>query len=239
MKIAPVAKKELASYFNSLIAYIVVVAYLAVTSILFFFLNGFFLKNQATLRDYFGFVPFVFIFLIPAITMRAWAEEKKSGTLEILLTLPFKEGEAVMGKFVAAMALLGCMIVLSLLLPISLGRFGLFDAGQILCQYLGTILLGGCGIALGLLISSLSFNQISAYLFCGLALLAFTLMGEVDSWLSLPAWLAAALNAISFTFHFESFSKGIIDTRDLAYFVILCGVFLFLNAQVLVRRKWS
>jgi ABC-2 type transport system permease protein len=239
MRISPVVKKELASYFNSPIAYIVVVAYLVVTSAVLFLVNQFFIENQASLRGYFGFVPIVFIFLIPAITMRSWAEERKSGTLEILLTLPFREAEAVAGKFLAAMALLGCMMALSVPLPLSLGRFGSFDAGQIICQYLGTILVGACGISIGLLISSLSSNQISSYIFCGLALFAFTLTGQLNSVMSLPGWLAAGLRAVSFNFHFDSFAKGIIDTRDLAYFVILCAAFLFLNTQVLIRRKWS
>ncbi len=239
MKISPVAKKELASYFNSPIAYIVVVAYLFVSVVVLFFLNGFFIQNEASLRGYFGFVPVIFIFLIPAITMRSWAEERKSGTLEILLTLPFREAEVVVGKFLAAMALLGCMMGLSVILPLSLSRLGSFDAGQIFCQYFGIILVGACGISMGLLISSLSSNQISSYIFCGLALLAFTLAGQLNDVLSLPGWLAASLNAASFSFHFDSFAKGIIDTRDLAYFVILCASFLFLNTQVLIRRKWS
>jgi ABC-2 type transport system permease protein len=239
VKISAVARKELASYFNSPIAYIVMIAYLVITTVVLFFLNQFIVRNEASLRSYFGFVPVVFVFLIPALTMRSWAEERKSGTLEILLTLPFREGEVVAGKFLAAAALLGCMTILSIPLPLSLGRLGSFDAGQIFCQYLGTILVGCCGISLGLFISSLSSNQISSYIFCGLALLGFTLAGQMNEVMSLPGWMAAALNSASFSFHFDGFAKGIIDTRDLAYFVILSAVFLFFNTQVLIRRKWS
>jgi ABC-2 type transport system permease protein len=242
VRISPVVKKELASYFNSPIAYIVVIMDLVLASVLFFFWgNGFFLRNEATLREYFNFVPLIFAVIIPAVTMRAWAEERKSGTQEILLTLPFSETDVVLGKFLAALALVGIMLVLSIPLPFMLNRMGVFDAGQIICQYVGAIVVGACDIGLGLLISSLCLNQISAFLFALSALLILTKpdMVNVFSQGSLPAALSTALNAVSFSIHNGSFAKGVIDTRDLAYFVILCAVFLFLNKQVMVRRKWS
>jgi ABC-2 type transport system permease protein len=239
MRIAPVVKKELSSYFNSPIAYIVVIAFLVFTSIWIFYLNQFFAHNEASMRLYFGIIPTVFIFLIPALTMRSWAEERKSGTLEILLTLPFREAEVVAGKFLGAVVLLLVMLILTIPLPLSLARLGEFDAGQIFGQYAGVLLVGCCGISMGLLISSLSANQISSYIFCGIALLAFTLAGQINSIMALPGWLAGAVNSLSFGFHFDSFNKGILDSRDISYYLLLIVLFLFLNTQVLIRRKWS
>jgi ABC-2 type transport system permease protein len=239
VKIRAVVRKELSSYFNSPIAYIVVIGFLVFTSIWLFFLNQFFARNEASLRVYFGIFPMVFIFLVPAITMRSWAEERKSGTLEILLTLPFREAEVVAGKFLGAVILLLVMLALTIPLPLSLARLGAFDAGQIVGQYAGVFLVGCCGISMGLLISSLSANQISSYLFCGIALLSFTLAGQVNSIITLPRWLAGAVNSLSFGFHFDSFNKGILDSRDVSYYLLAIALFLFLNAQVLVRRKWS
>ncbi len=239
MRISPVVRKELASYFNSPIAYIVVIAYLVFTSVWLFYLNQFFVHNEASLRLYFGIIPTVFVFLIPALTMRSWAEERKSGTLEILLTLPFREGEVVAGKFIGAALLVLIMMALSVPLPLSLAPLGAFDAGQIVGQYIGVFLVGCCGISVGLFISSLSANQVSSYIFCGITLLALTLAGQAGSVANLPGWLAATLSAMAFGPHYESFTKGIIDSRDVSYYVLAAALFLFLNTQVLIRRKWS
>ena len=239
MRIAPIVKKELSSYFNSPIAYIVLAGYLVFTTVAFFFLNQFFVHDEASLRLYFSTVPTVFIFLIPALTMRSWAEEKKSGTLELLLTLPFKEHEVVIGKFIGASALILVMMVLSLPLPLSLSPLGRFDAGQVMSQYIGTLFLGACGVSLGLLISSISLNQISAYIFCGIALFGLTWVDKLGQIMNLPRWLSSVIGWISFSPHFDSFNKGILDSRDIAFYAVLSALFLFANAQVLVRRKWS
>ncbi len=239
MRIGPIIKKELSSYFNSPIAYIVAACYLVFTAAWFFFFKLFFAHDEASLRLYFEAVPTVFVVLIPALTMRSWAEERKSGTMEILLTLPFKEYEAVIGKFLGAAALVVVMLALSLPLPLSLSALGAFDAGQIVSQYIGAVLLGACGVSLGLLISSISLNQISAYIFCGLALFSLTWVDGLGQVMSLPRWLSAVIGWISFTPHFESFNKGILDSRDIAFYVVMCALFLFANTQVLIRRKWS
>ena len=239
MRVLPVVRRELAGYFNSPIAYIVVVSFLVFTSLWLFYLNQFFARNEASLRVYFQVIPTVFVFLIPAVTMRSWAEERRSGTLEILLTLPFREGEVVAGKFLGAASLLAIMVILTLPLPLSLARFGSFDAGQIAGEYIGVFLVGAAGLAVGLLVSSLSANQISAYIFCGLILLALTLANQLSLIFGLPSWLAGAVNWISFGSHYESFRKGILDTRDLAYFLLVIALFLFLNTRVLLQRKWS
>jgi ABC-2 type transport system permease protein len=238
MRIASITRKELVSYFNSPIAYIVVSVFLVASSAWLFLFQQFFARNEATLRAYFASIPAIMIFLVPAITMRSWAEERKSGTLELLLTLPYREVETVFGKFLGAFVLFLLMTVLTIPLPLSLARFGSFDAGQIFGEYLGVILVGSCGISLGLLISSLSANQISSFIFTGLALVILTLASALSGIWTLPGWLNAVVS-ITFGPHYDSFTKGILDSRDIAYYLLAVVLFLFLNTQVLIRRKWS
>jgi ABC-2 type transport system permease protein len=227
----------LKSSFNSPIAYIVTVAFLVFTAVWLFYLNQFFSRNEASLRIYFQIVPTVFVFLIPALTMRSWAEERRTGTLEILLTLPFREWEVVLAKFLGAFCLLALVIALTIPLPLSLSSLGRFDGGQIAGEYLGVLFTGAAGIAVGLFFSSLSTNQITSFIMSVLALLAFTLLNQVNFLVALPRWLAAVFNYVSFGQHFESFRRGVIDTRDMLYFLLVTAAFLALNVQVLVRRK--
>ncbi len=234
----PVIKKELKSYFNSPIAYVVVVTFLVFSSIWIFYLQTFFANNIASLRGYFAVIPVVFIIVMPALTMRSWAEEKKLGTMEVLLTLPLRESTVVLGKFLAALFLLALMTVLTLPLPLLLGRFGDFDWGEIAGQYIGMLLLGAAGVSVGLFISSLVKNQITAFLISLFVLLAFTLISQVNTVVALAPWAAGVFNFVSLGHHFSNFQKGLIDTRDLLYYIIVCALFLYLNIKTLVFKKW-
>ena len=236
--IGPVIRKELKSYFNSPIAYVVVITFLVFSSIWIFYLQSFFAANTASLRGYFSVIPIVFIIVMPAITMRSWAEEKKLGTLEVLLTLPFRESTLVLGKYIAALALLAIMIGLTLPIPLLAARFGSFDWGEILSQYLGALLIGAAGISVGLFVSSLTTNQVSAFLVSLFVLLVLTLIAQVNVVLSPPAWAAGIFNFISLGQHFSNFQRGLIDTRDLAYYLLVSGLFLYLNTKTLVFKKW-
>jgi ABC-2 type transport system permease protein len=236
--ILPVIRKELRSYFNSPIAYVVTVTFVLFCAIWVFFLQSFFAANSASLRPLFGVLPMVFIIVMPAITMRSWAEERKLGTAELLLTLPFRESTLVVGKFLAALALLAIMVALTLPLPLLLSRFGSFDWGEVAGQYIGALLLGAAGIAVGQFISSLATNQISSFLITLFVLLFFTLISEVNAAFSLPDLLAGVLNYLSLSSHFFNFQKGLLDTRDLLFYLIVCGLFLYLNMKTLVFRKW-
>ena len=236
--IGPVIRKELKSYFNSPIAYVVVITFLVFSSIWIFYLQSFFAANTASLRGYFSVIPIVFIIVMPAITMRSWAEEKKLGTLEVLLTLPFRESTLVVGKYIAALALLAIMIGLTLPIPLLAARFGSFDWGEILSQYLGALLIGAAGISVGLFVSSLTTNQVSAFLVSLFVLLVLTLIAQVNVVLSPPAWAAGIFNFISLGQHFSNFQRGLIDTRDLAYYLLVSGLFLYLNTKTLVFKKW-
>lgn len=239
MKVLTVASRELKSSFNSPVAYIVAAAYLVFTSVWLFFLNQFFSRNEASLRIYFSIVPVVFIFLVPALTMRSWAEERRTGTLEVLLTLPFREGELVFGKFLGCFALLALVVALSLPLPLTLAPLGAFDWGQVAGEYLGVLFIGAAGIAAGLFVSALSTNQVTAFILTGVVLLAFTLVNQVNQLVTLPPWLAGAVNWVSFGHHYDSFRRGVLDSRDIVFFLLATVSFLGLNVQVLVRRKWS
>jgi ABC-2 type transport system permease protein len=233
-----VAQKELASFFNSPVAYIVVIFFLVLTSAWFFYGQQFFAQDTASLRGYFSLWPVVFIILIPAITMRSWAEEQRQGTAEVLLTLPIRERELVLGKFAAALALLAITVALTLPVPLLVSPLGSFDPGPIASQYAGALLLGAAGIAVGLFVSSLSANQISAFLLGVVFLLFITLIGQVPSLLVLPGWLAGALTWLSLDYHFDSFRKGLFDTRDAVFFLVLIVGFLTLTTRALLLRRF-
>jgi len=236
--ILPVIRKELRSYFNSPIAYVVTVTFVLFCSIWVFYLQTFFAANTASLRSLFGIVPLTFIIIMPAITMRSWAEEKKLGTVEVLLTLPFRESTLVLGKFLAAALLLAIMIGLTLPLPLLLARFGDFDWGEVAGQYIGVLLLGCAGISVGLFVSSLATNQVSSFLVSLFVLLVFTLISQVNLVFSLPILLARVFNYLALGAHFNNFQKGLVDTRDLLYYLLVCALFLYLNVKTLVFKKW-
>jgi ABC-2 type transport system permease protein len=233
------AKKELYSYSLSPAFYGIAVFFLLFSSIWLFYLQQFFAVNTASLTQYFAAFPIAYILVIPAITMKSWAEERKLGSVELLITMPFSEWDLVMGKFLSALGLLIAMLVLTIPLPLSLLALGHFDGGVILGQYLGALFLGASTIAGGLFLSSLSKNQAGAFLGSVIVLLIVMLVGQVTQNMSLPAALTAFINFISLNFHFASFSKGILDTRDIIYFIFVTFLFLFLNARVILYRKWS
>jgi ABC-2 type transport system permease protein len=237
--IRALAKKEFASAYNSPIAYGVTIFFLVFSAVWLFYVQRFFAMDSASLRPYFGIFPLAFTVLVPALTMRSWAEERKQGTAELLLTMPFAEWELVAGKFVASYSVLLIALALTLPLPLSLLALGDFDAGALAGEYLGAALLGMAATAIGLCCSALAKNQISAFLGAIALLLAFTLGNVATGLADLPMWLSDLINYCSLAFHFESFAKGVVDSRDLAFFLLLTALFLFLNARVILARKWS
>ncbi|MDR0376576.1 MAG: ABC transporter permease subunit [Spirochaetaceae bacterium] len=237
-KILALTKKELYSQLNSPVFYGVAVFFLLFTSIWLFYFQQFFMRNMATLRPFFAAFPPAFILVIPVITMKSWAEERKLGSAEILLTMPFSEWDLTLGKFLSSLTLIAILLVLTLPVPLSLLLLGDFDGGVIASEYLGAFLLGASAAALGHLLSTLSKNQAGAFLGSAAVLLLVMLMNQFTLGLNLPPLAAEIINAVSLAFHFESFSKGLIDTRDLAYFILTTVLFLYLNTRVLLFRKW-
>ena len=236
-KITALARKELVSWLNSPALYGIAVFFLVFVSIWFYYLQRFFAMDTATLRPFFSGFPLAFVFVVPSLTMRAWAEEKKIGSAEILFTLPFTEWELVWGKFLSSFVILLAFTVLTLPVPLSLIPLGYFDPGVIFSEYFGVLLLGSSAITLGLFLSSISKNQAASFVGSVVVLLALMLGSGLTG--GLPSGIVNFFNYFSLSFHFESFSRGVLDTRDIAFFVLVTTLFLFLNTRALISRKWS
>jgi ABC-2 type transport system permease protein len=236
-RITALTKKELFSWFNSPALYGITVFFLLFVSVWFYYLQQFFAMDSATLRPFFSAFPLAFIFVIPVLTMRAWAEETKLGSAEILFTMPFTEWELVWGKFLSCFVILLAMTLLTLPVPLSLLALGSFDPGVIFGEYSGVVFLGAAAAAIGLFLSGISRNQAAAFVGTVVVLLALMLMQNLTQ--ELPSAFAGIINYLSLSFHFESFSRGLLDSRDMAFFLLVTALFLFLNAQVLVSRRWN
>lgn len=230
-------KKELMSYFNSPIAYIFIGVFLVVGNWLFF--SSFFIAGQASVRSYFALLPWMFLFLSPAITMRLWAEEKKSGTIEFLLTLPVTDWQVVSAKFLSGLAFLFITLLLSITLPISVSYLGQLDAGPVIGGYVGALLLGGSYLSLGLFISSLTKNQIVAFVLGLVASFSAFIIGADFVLAGAPAFAVPTMKFLGLGSHFYNIAKGVIDTKDIIYYGSFIFLFLWLNTRVIEGRTWK
>ena len=228
-------RKELQSFFNSPIAYICITSFLMVTNWLFF--QNFFLLGQAGMREFFSLIPWIFLFLMPAITMRMWAEEKKSGTFEILISLPVRNYELVVGKFLSCLALMILIMALSLTIPLTICYVGSPDPGPIFGGYLGIIFIGGSFLAIGLWVSSLSVNQIVAFILGVSFSFVLMIVGEDMVLSRIPAGLVPVFAGLGLGRHFQSISRGVVDTRDIIYYLSVIGLFLYLNVRAIKSRR--
>ncbi len=226
-------RKEFGSYFISPIAYIVISIFLLVTG--WFFFTTFFLLDQANLRNFFSMLPVIFAFVVPAVTMRLFAEELNVGSYEILLTLPVRYTEVVLGKFLAAVAFIGAMLVPTLAYPLTVSLLGQLDWGPVVGGYLGAMLLAAAYAAIGLFASSLTRNQIVAFII-GMAI-CFTLTLMDRMLFFLPDVLLGVLSYIGTSPHFQNISKGVIDTRDVIYFVSVSFIGLYAARLVIEEKK--
>jgi ABC-2 type transport system permease protein len=232
--VGPIYRREIRSYFNSPVAYVVIVVFLAIVG--WYFSNNLFLMNTASMRIVFELVPLVFLFFVPAVTMRLLAEEKKSGTLELLTTKPVRDVEIVLGKFLAAWTLLAATLAPTLVYLVTLMVLGTPDLGPVVTGYLGLMLTGGVYIAIGLFASSLTENQIVAFLIGMVIILAFFLADKVL--LYMPAAIAPAVEYLGIDYHFSNIARGVIDSRDIIYFGSVLGFALMTATASLERRKW-
>jgi ABC-2 type transport system permease protein len=237
-RILALGGKECYSWINSPAFYGIAAFFLLFVSVWLFYLRRFFVMDTASLRPFFAAFPLAYILVIPVLTMKSWAEEKKLGTVEILLTMPFSEWELCLGKFLSSFSILLVLLVLTLPVPLSLLPLGSFDTGVIWAEYAGAALLGASAVSLGLFLSALSKNQAAAFLGSAAVLVAVMLVNQLGQWAAIPSWLSEFFNYLSLSFHFESFSQGLLDSRDLAFFILTTALFLFLNTRVLVYRKW-
>ncbi len=230
-----VFKKEMKTYFNSPIAYIIIAAFLLIAG--WFFSAALFLVNEASLRNVMGVVPVIFIFFIPAITMRLISEEKKIGTIEIMLTMPLKESEVILGKFLASLALLLIALVFTMLYVITISILGNPDPGPVWGTYIGLLLMGGAYIAIGIYASSVTENQIVSFIVAFLIIFVFFMLDKVLFFV--PAYLAGILEYLSIDFHFNNIARGVVDSRDVIYYLSIIVFSLAMATQALTRRNWS
>lgn len=232
--ILPIYKREIRSYFNSPIAYVVIIVFLSILG--WFFTSNLFLMNVASLRIVFELVPLIFLFFVPAVTMRLLAEEKKSGTLELLTTKPVRDVEIVLGKFLAAWTLLAAALAPTLIYLITIMSLGKVDLGPVFSGYFGLFLMGGVYIAVGLLASSLTENQIIAFIISFLMVFVLFILDKILMYV--PDALASTLEFLAIDYHLSNIVRGVIDSRNLIYFGSLLGFSLFLATVSLQRRKW-
>lgn len=230
-----IVKKELRTYFNSPIAYIFIVALLSFTFWMFF--RGFFVQGQVDMRAFFDFMPWVFLLLIPALTMRVWSEEIRQGTIETLLTSSVPVPVSVLAKFGASMAFLKITVLSTLILPVVLSFIGKLDWGATIVAYIGVLLLGACYVGVGLVVSALTRNQIVAFIISALICFALLILSQPIVTYSMPSFIVPVINFFSLGAHYESITRGVIDTRDLVYYISFVALSVYLNIQILESRK--
>lgn len=238
--VTTVMRREFAAYFNSPIAYIFIIVFLALTCGLF--MTSFFLQGLAEMRGYFGILPLFLSIFIPAVTMRLWAEDRRSGTFELLMTLPMGASRVMLGKYLAALAFYVVALLGTLPIPITLALLGSPDGGAIAGGYIGALLLGALYMSVGIFVSGLLRDQITAFILGVLACFFLFLVGDpgiaatIDGWLpGVGTFLQGSLGMLP---HYEALLRGVIDLGNLAYFLTLTGVFLALNTLWLEGRKY-
>jgi ABC-2 type transport system permease protein len=193
----------------------------------------------ADLRPFFTLLPWMFLFFVPAVSMRLWAEERKMGTAELLLTLPVRDEEVILGKFLAGLTLITITVLLEfplLLLTIHLGDV---DPGPVIGGTLGSVFLGGAYLAIGLFLSTLTDNQIVAFILGVVACFALFIIGESLVLITAPSSVAPLLRSLGLGVHFESMGRGVIDSRDVIYYFLVIGFFLYLTRLSLSERRWA
>lgn len=240
-QLSVIFKRELASYFATPLAYVFILIFLVLSGVFTFYLGGFFESGQANLSPFFNFHPWLYLFLVPAIAMRLWAEERKSGTIELLMTLPITRFDAVTGKFLAAWVFAGLALLLTFPMIITVNYLGEPDNGAIITGYIGSWLLAGTYLAIGSCMSALAKNQVIAFILTVSVCFLFIVSGfpmvldGFSAWA--PQWLIDAVASLSFLTRFDAISKGVIDLRDLLYFLTLIAAWLAATAVVIDLKK--
>jgi ABC-2 type transport system permease protein len=235
-----VARREFSGYFATPVAVVFIVIFLALQGVLTFNLGSFFDRDQADLTPFFSFLPWVFLLLVPAITMRLWAEERRLGTIELLLTLPLRQSEAVVGKFLAAWGF--CAVALALTFPfwITVNVLGRPDNGVIVCGYVGALLVAGAFLSVGSALSAATKNQVIAFVLSIAVCFVFAVASYplvTDFIAHSSPMLANFARRVSVNERFLAFTRGELELRDLIYFASFIGFWLFLNTVIVEHRK--
>lgn len=233
-------RRELQSYFSTPVAYVFIVIFLVLMGTFTFYLGGFYERGQADLAGFFNYHPWLYLFLVPAISMRLWAEERKSGSIELLMTLPVTAWQVVVGKFLAAWAFTAIALLLTFPIWLTVNFLGDPDNGVIVAAYLGSLLMAGGFLAIGSCLSAITKNQVIAFVITVVVCFGFLLSGfpmvldVFSGWAPQP--IVDGIASLSFLTHFSSIKKGVIDFRDLVYFALVIGTFLYANTIIL---KWK
>ncbi len=234
-KALPVFRRELSAYFFSPMAYIVITVFLLLTG--WFFTSELFLSGDSSLRSVFNIIPFIFIFFIPAITMRLLSEERKSGTIELLVTMPITDMEIVIGKYLASLGLLVAALFFTFPYALTIMVLGEPDIGMMISGYLGLVLMGASYIAIGVFASTVSKNQVVSFI---IAFLIIFVLFLIDKFLMIiPPFLVPVLQFLSIDYHFANISRGVVDSRDVLYYLSVIVFMLSLSRLSLESRKWS
>ncbi|MHB1871068.1 MAG: ABC transporter permease subunit [Steroidobacteraceae bacterium] len=239
--VALILRRELASYFATPLAYVFILIFLVLANAFTFYVGGFYQRGQADLRPFFMFHPWLYLFLIPALTMKLWAEERKSGSIELLMTLPVRAYEAVLGKFLAAWLFTALALALTFPIWITVNYLGHPDNGVIFASYLGSLLLAGGFLAIGSCMSALTRNQVVAFILGVVACFVLLLAGYpmvLDAFRGwAPETLIEAVASLSLLTHFQSITRGVLEARDVLYFAMLIAFFLFTTTVAVDLRK--
>lgn len=238
-----IARRELAGYFATPLAYVFIIVYLFLTGIFTFYVGNFFARGDADLVPFFTFHPWLYLFLIPAIAMRLWAEERKAGTIELLLTLPVPLWAAILGKFLAAWAFTAIALVLTAPMWITVNYLGTPDNGVILAGYIGSFLMAGAYLAVGSCVSAMTRNQVVAFVLTVVVLFLFTASGAPMVLDAFSGWAPQAIvdtvASFSFLTHFDGLVTGVIEVKDIVFFASLIVAALAANAIVIDMKKAS
>ena len=236
-----ITRRELGGYFSTPLAYVFLVIFLAGAGAVTFYMGNFFSRGQADLLAFFGFHPWLFLVLIPAVGMRLWAEERKTGTIELLMTLPVTTGQVVAGKFLAAWAFTAIAIALTFPIWISVSYLGDPDHGVIIASYLGSLLMAGALLALTSCLSALTKNQVIAFVVGAAASFIFMMsgldivLGFFTNWA--PAYIVDLVASMSFLTHFQTITKGVVEVPSMVFFLSMMAVCLFINVQIVELKK--
>jgi ABC-2 type transport system permease protein len=242
-RIMTLMRREFRGYFATPVAYVFIVIFLFLTGIFTFYVGGFYERNQADLEPFFRYLPWLYMLLIPAISMRLWSEERKSGTIELLMTLPISLADAVLGKFLAAWLFTALALALTFPLWLTVNYLGDPDNLVITAGYIGSLLMAGGFLAIGSCVSALTKNQVIAFVISFVICFAFNLSGfpiVLDffrAWA--PAVIVDTISSFSFLTHASSIEKGVIDLRDIIFFASLIGFFLYANMLAIDAKKSS
>ncbi len=233
-------KRELAGYFATPLAYVFIVIFLVMNGVFTFDLGGFYVRGQADLMPFFSFHPWLYLFMIPAIAMGLWADERKTGTIELLMTLPITLRDAVLGKFLAAWVLCGAALLLTFPIWITVNYLGDPDNGVIVAAYLGSWLMAGSFLAIGSCMSAMTRNSVIAFILTVALCFVFVASGSeivLNAFNWAPQILVDAVAALSFLTHFDAISKGVLDVRDILFFLVFMASWLFASAIVIEIKK--